>query len=168
MNNVIVVGIIGLLVGLGGGYFFATGAPIEDGDDRHAMEDGSMHMEEDDSHGGSHSHAEREVAADTATPSVSIEAVEDTKDGYNIRILTENFVFAPENVNGEPTQGEGHAHVFVNGTKISRVYGEWFHLTGDKLKEGENMISVTLNANDHSEWILSDGTHVSASTMVTK
>lgn len=166
MNNVIVVGIIGLLVGLGGGYFFATDGSTEKKDGHHMDE--AMHMEEDDHHDHAHAHTDLKVAADIAEPKVAIQVVEDTVDGYNVQILTENFTFAPENVNGEPTQGEGHAHIFVNGMKVARVYGDWFHIDGKHFKEGENMINVTLNANDHSEWVLQDGTHVSASTMVMK
>ena len=72
----------------------------------------------------------------------------------NLHIMTTGFVFAPEQVNGPVTPGTGHAHIYVNGTKIARAYSAWFHL-GD-LPAGAT-IRVTLNANDHSHWAV-DGT----------
>ena len=39
-------------------------------------------------------------------------------------------MFAPENVNQADVDGQGHAHIYVDGEKVSRVYGERFHLTG--------------------------------------
>lgn len=112
-------------------------------------------------------HAGIEVDASRPAPTVAIQAVKDTKDGYNLRIVTDGYVWTPQDAGGEPTQGEGHAHLYVNGVKVARLYGEWFHLPGDKLADGENVIEVTLNADDHSEW-LRGGEHVAASVTVVK
>jgi len=67
--------------------------------------------------------------------------------GHNLHVMTENFAFAPENASLENTAGEGHAHVYVNGAKLGRLYGAWMHL--DALPKGEVKITVTLNSNDH-------------------
>lgn len=48
---------------------------------------------------------------------------------------------------GDHKPGEGHAHVYVNGAKIGRLYGPWLHLPN--LPKGEVTVEVTLNANDH-------------------
>lgn len=112
-----------------------------------------------------HSHAMLEVDKESPVPEISIKAYKDKKDGYNIHIMTENFSFAPTKVNGLPTQGEGHAHLYVNEEKIARVYGEWFHVSADLLEYGENIIEVTLNANDHSEWIV-DGVHIADQVVI--
>ena len=48
--------------------------------------------------------------------------------------------------------GTGHAHVYINGVKLGRLYGHWMHLTG--LKAGEHTIKVTLNSNDHQDYAL--------------
>lgn len=165
MNNGAILAIIGLLVGFGGGYFLTGAQSVEPEKHGSHMED--THMMEGDGH-SHHHHEELTVPADAPTPSVALEAFKDTVGGYNVRIEVENFTFAPENVNGDPTPNEGHAHLFVNGTKVARVYGEWFHIDGKHFKDGENMISVTLNANDHSEWILPDNTHIEDSVMVNK
>ena len=58
-----------------------------------------------------------------------------------------NFTFAPQNVDGEPVDGEGHAHLYVDDVKVARVYGEWFHL--DSLPEDAQQVYVSLYANNH-------------------
>ena len=98
-------------------------------------------------------------------PKVTLEAEKDLKDGFNIKLTTENFTFTPEKVNSDPVQNEGHAHVFINGVKVARVYSKYFHIPGDKFTPGENTISVTLNANNHSEWVVT-GAHVEAEVKV--
>lgn len=100
-------------------------------------------------------------------PSIKVEAIKDMMDGYNLHFVLENYVFTPEKVNTEPISNEGHTHVYVNGVKVARVYGEWFHLSSNYLKEGEHTVEVTLNANDHSEWMY-ESKHISAKLTVVK
>ncbi len=81
--------------------------------------------------------------------SVSLQVIADSVSGYNLRIVTEGFRYAPENAGAAHVPGEGHAHLYVNGVK-TRVYSEWFHLDG--LAPGAHEVRVTLNANDHSPY----------------
>lgn len=81
--------------------------------------------------------------------SVSLQVIADSVSGYNLRIATQGFRFAPESAGAAHVPGEGHAHLYVNGVK-TRVYGEWFHLDG--LAPGTHEVRVTLNANDHSSY----------------
>lgn len=156
MMSKTVIGLVGIGVGLGAGYFFFA-TP-----DKGAMDESMPGLD-----GTMHSHAMLEVDMTKPVPSVSVDALEDAKDGYNIRLTTANYTWTPEKVNGTPVQGEGHAHIYVNGVKVARLYGEWFHLPTDKLLDGENVIEVTLNANDHSEWV-QDGEHIAATVTLTK
>jgi hypothetical protein len=102
---------------------------------------------------GSHSHASHShgdmvnLPKGENAPSLDFTITEDSVGGYNVHILVENFRFAPEHVNASHRDGEGHAHIYVNGEKIARVYGEWFHLSS--LPPGDTEVMVTLNANDH-------------------
>ena len=114
---------------------------------------------------GVHNHPMLEVDTTLPIPTLEIETFKDSKDGYNVHILTTNYTFTPELVNTDPVQGEGHAHIYANGVKVARVYGEWFNVPGSYFKEGENLIEVTLNANDHSEWMI-DGQHIIATAVV--
>ena len=51
---------------------------------------------------------------------------------------------------------DGHAHLYVNGKKISRVYGRYVHLPSTLFNPGINMIMVSLNAHSHDVWTLSE------------
>ena len=92
--------------------------------------------------------------------SVSVEATPDSVSGLNVRISTTNFTFAAEQVGGAHVQGNGHAHVYVDGVKVGRPYGEHYHI--GKVDPGERTIRVTLNANNHSEY--ATGGHVVEAT----
>ena len=157
--------VIALMFGLVVGYVMGlatvgTSTPTQE----EALEDmDTMTMSSDTIH----AHAMTEVDSTLPVPTVSIETSKDSKDGYNIHLVTEHFRFTPELVNNDPVQGEGHAHIYVNGEKIARLYGDWFNLSSDDMQSGENVIEVTLNANDHSEWVI-DGQHIADSTSLTK
>lgn len=112
-------------------------------------------------------HPMLEIDQTKPIPSLSIEVTPDSKDGYNIHLLTKNYKFTPQDVGGKATANEGHAHLYVNGVKVARLYGEWFNLSTGALKAGDNTIEVTLNANDHSEWVVL-GKHIKATATVLK
>lgn len=54
----------------------------------------------------------------------------------------------------DPDSGfvEGHAHLYVNGTKVQRVYDRDIHLPASLFQAGVNQISVTLNNHGHMHW----------------
>jgi hypothetical protein len=100
-------------------------------------------------------------------PTVSLEAFPDTMGGYNIQIKTTNYTFTPKEAGKENTPNTGHAHVYVNEVKVGRAYGEWYNIPKSFFHTGMNTISVSLNGNDHSVWVLNDGkTEVAAAEMV--
>ena len=80
-------------------------------------------------------------------PQVAVHLTADPMVGYNLHVVTKNFAFSPQNASLANVTGEGHAHVYVNGKKLSRLYGAWMHL--DDLPAGEVEVEVTLNTNDH-------------------
>ncbi len=108
-----------------------------------------------------------EINLSSPIPKLSLDVVKDSKDGYNIHLITQNYSFTPESVGGKNKDNTGHAHLYVNGVKVARLYSSWFNLGNSFLKEGENLIEVTLNANDHSEWV-QKGEHISAKTKIIK
>ncbi|MGB6300837.1 MAG: hypothetical protein WBF90_32325 [Rivularia sp. (in: cyanobacteria)] len=99
---------------------------------------------------GEHKHGKMEVPQGQAVPTVDVVVLKDAKKGWNLQANVTNFEFAPEKVNQAAEAGEGHAHLFVNGKKITRLYSSWYYL--ENLEPGENKIKVTLNANDHADW----------------
>ena len=115
------------------------------------------------SHDGSHAHEQLEVSADLPTPSVELAVYEDVVNGWNLEVQLVNFEFAPSTVNEPGPQNEGHAHLYINGEKITRLYSNWYHLP--ELAPGDNKIMVTLNTNVHEDLTL-HGEVISASTVV--
>ncbi len=106
--------------------------------------------------GGGHSPAESEIPMN-----IDIGVEPDKLGGVNVEIITDGFRFAPEEVNQENTPGAGHAHIYVDGVKLNRVYGQHYHLEG--LELGPREISVVLNDNQHGE-LMMDGQPLEAKT----
>ena len=99
-----------------------------------------------DGHRDGH-HGTLEIPAGQPVPTVNLVAHPDPVEGWNLEIQTTNFRFAPEQVNQANSPGVGHGHIYINGEKMSRIYGSWLHLP--QLPSGRNEITVSLNANDH-------------------
>lgn len=110
--------------------------------------------------GMTHDHGNRlEVDAENA-PQVNVQLIPLASGGFNLRLQTLNFAFTPQKVDLEPLSNEGHAHLYVDGEKIARLYGEWYHLSS--LPAAAETLTVTLHANDHSVFT-TDGIEISAS-----
>ncbi len=144
---------IGLIFGGGIGFVIAAGNGVTF--DGHDHADPSAHggMQIDHAamgHGGTDHEMMHdtpvEVAAGNA-PSVAIMLKRDPMAGYNLHVMTDQFSFSPEGASLAPVPGQGHAHVYVNGKKLGRLYGEWMHIA--TLPKGEVTVEVTLNSNDH-------------------
>ena len=103
------------------------------------------------------------LPAGSMAPTLSIEVLKDPMAGWNLHISPQNFRFAPENASTTDVAGEGHAHIYINGVKLSRLYGNWQHLTN--LPKGTVDISVSLNANSHSP-LMVDNVPVSATATI--
>ncbi len=103
--------------------------------------------------GYKHTHKKMTSSTGVTPPSIQIELVQDPVKtrNYTLHIITANFRFAPAAVSMDPVYGEGHAHVYVDDYLISRAYSEWYHLPN--LKPGIHTVLVTLNGNDHSEYV---------------
>ena len=135
---------IGLVFGGGIGFVVAaaTGATL-DGHDHDAHRDGGAAV----AHAAGHEEAAPLVLPDGPdAPAVRMTLTPDSVAGWNLHVETANFRFAPENSGRAPISGEGHAHVYLDGQKIARLYGPWMHLPA--LPEGARL-EVTLNGNDH-------------------
>jgi uncharacterized membrane protein YphA (DoxX/SURF4 family) len=94
-------------------------------------------------------HARYDVPATAPRPVVMVHPSQDATGGWNLHIMTENFRFAPMQSSQEDVNGEGHAHLYVNNSKVARIYGEWFHVN---LPKGNHRIKVTLNTNGHKDY----------------
>ena len=126
----------------------STDSTAGESEDHHGNETEKSERSASTSHEESGHHDKTIEAA--GAMSVDIQTFADSVTGLNVQIIPRGFTFAPENVNKAHVDGEGHAHIYVDGEKISRVYTPWYYL-GD-LEPGEHEIRVTLNANSHEEF----------------
>ncbi|AFY73916.1 hypothetical protein Syn7502_01883 [Synechococcus sp. PCC 7502] len=102
-----------------------------------------------------HDHKKMEVPKGQPIPTVKLIVTPDAQKGWNLELKTTNFKFAPEKLNAESmTSNEGHAHLFINGKKITRLYSSWYYL--ESLPKGNNKITVTLNTNNHADITVAD------------
>lgn len=107
-------------------------------------------MDENDDHNAAHT--AYLVPSGSPVPAIDISVTKDIKSGYNLQINTKNFSFTPEKSSQEHVVNEGHAHLYIDGIKITRVYSESLYIPEDWLTPGENTIVVSLNTNDHMEY----------------
>lgn len=97
-------------------------------------------------------HRLREVPAEGA-PEVRLTARPDSEDGWNLQLAVTNFRFTPDSTGGAALPGAGHAHLELNGRKLARLYGSWFHLPAAQVPEtGTRTLTVRLYADDHTAW----------------
>ncbi|SFD64435.1 hypothetical protein [Roseivivax sediminis] len=138
MDRSIPLLLIGLVFGGGIGFTIAAAGGITL--DGHDHGNPAHHA---GTQGAGHDHSETLDAPDGTA--LTLSASRDPDSGWNLHIATDGFSFAPERASGDHVPGEGHAHVYVDGVKIARVYSPWVHLDAS---EGAR-VTVTLNANDH-------------------
>ena len=83
-------------------------------------------------------------------PEIDGRIKQDRTGNWMLKITTKNFIFKPEKLgSNEQKVNEGHAHLYINGEKKNRIYGQYFDL--GTLKPGVYDVRVTLNTNDHRE-----------------
>lgn len=96
-------------------------------------------------------------------PSINLGVTKDPKSGWNVSVETENFTILPRSASTELVDGEGHMHLYIDGEKITRLYGSDWHIA--ELSEGSHTIEVELSHNDHAAYGLA-GERIIASAMV--
>ncbi|MFJ4781190.1 hypothetical protein [Streptomyces sp. NPDC088762] len=99
-------------------------------------------------------HRLREVPAEGA-PEVQLTTRPDSEDGWNLQLAVKNFRFTPDSTGGAALPGAGHAHLELDGRKLARLYGPWFHLPAAQVPEGTHTLTVRLYADDHTAWAVS-------------
>ncbi len=99
-------------------------------------------------------HRLREVPAEGA-PEVQLTVRPDSEDGWNLQLAVTNYRFTPDSTGGAALPGAGHAHLELDGRKLARLYGPWFHLPAAQVPEGTHTLTVRLYADDHTAWAVS-------------
>jgi hypothetical protein len=101
-----------------------------------------------------HGHGRLEIPADAAAPQVAITLSPDALRGWNLHVQVEHFQFAPGPDAPLDAFDQGHAHLYINGEKVTRLYGPWYYLP--TLPSGDVEVRVTLNTNDHRDLYVND------------
>jgi hypothetical protein len=96
-----------------------------------------------------------EITQETA-PNATLEVQKDPTGGFNVQVVTSKFVWRPEMASMKHVPGEGHAHVYLDGRKIMRIYNEWFHLNTFQFstRSGEQLLTIEFVGNDHAPYTI--------------
>ncbi|EPJ48098.1 MAG: hypothetical protein OFPII_07720 [Osedax symbiont Rs1] len=119
-----------------------------------------------------HQHMSQEISVGSLIPTLVLKAKVDAVSGLNLILNTQKIIigYPRENIQAEYIDGKlllnGHAHLFINGNKIQRIYGAYVHVPNSLLKEGDNLLQVTLNSHRH-ENILVNGKIISSTVKAT-
>ena len=101
-------------------------------------------------HGG-----ESHLLSANVAPTVSATAAWDPMGGgINVHIVTTKFTFTPQSLGMAYVQGEGHAHLSIDGNDVGRSYGEWVFIPTRDFGDGEHKLEVALEANDHADYMV--------------
>ncbi len=96
-------------------------------------------------------------------PTVDLQLFPLDGGGFYLRLKTLNFTFKPQDIDKAPAPRAGHAHLYLDGSKIATVGREWFYLKS--LPEDAEQLSVQLYASDHSAFTV-DGNPITDSLTI--
>jgi len=121
------------------------------GEYRHDDHSGYGHEKAAESHNKHEHNRIVRVAQDNApTLAVSVKPMHGAH--WVLELETGNFVFAEAHQDGPHVMGEGHAHLYINGEKIARLFSTEFRLPD--LPPGKHEIVVGLYSNDHAAYAI--------------
>lgn len=165
LASLVITFVSGVLIGAG--LYWAAGdlwsAPPKGGMDHAGMANRDMANGEMAGAGMPHEHGMLPVDDWANPPTIAAEIFKDPESGWNLHVRTTNFAVNAAAAGYDNVEGEGHAHIYVNGDKLRRLYGEWYHIGG--LSAGQHHVKVSLNANDHSA-LHRDGEELAAHVMI--
>lgn len=94
------------------------------------------------------------IAKNIPLPTITAKLEKDPVSGFNLNLETGNFTFAPALSGREHKDGMGHAHLYVDGQKIARLYGNWFHIS--EFPKDAKSLEITLNSNNHRPFFVNN------------
>ena len=71
--------------------------------------------------------------------------------GATLQLSVDNFTFVNVSDDLKHIPNQGHAHIYLNGLKLGRLYAETYEL--GSLLPGKYRLSVVLNSNDHRPYL---------------
>ena len=99
--------------------------------------------------------------SESPTPQIDLSwDIAPTSDGARVALETQDFTFVRAYDAAAHIPNQGHAHIYLNGLKLDRLYSETYEI--GKLAAGKYSLSVTLNSNDHRPYLDQNGIITSA------
>lgn len=86
-----------------------------------------------------------------------------SEDGWEVRITPVNVSLSPDLADAPHRPGTGHAHLYLDGLKLQRLYGPTARIGA--LPQGQHTVKVTLNTNDHRTYAV-NGEPVTALALI--
>jgi len=118
---------------------------------------------------GSRHETKRTIGVNTPIPQLSAALFKDEFSGYNLHLALNNYQLQPPELSkgnqNKLINLEGHAHLYINGVKIGRLYGRYYHLAESAFSPGVNNIKITLNDHQHATWMF-DNKAIMSSLMI--
>ena len=104
-----------------------------------------------------------DVPPDEPSPKLGL-TVTQHGSGWNVLAEVEDFTFSKSAVDGPHQPGVGHAHLYLNGLKLQRMYRPEARISA--LPPGTYEVRVTVNSNDHRVYSV-NGAPVTAAAEIT-
>jgi copper(I)-binding protein len=94
--------------------------------------------------------------SETPTPDLGLTwTIAPGANGAVVKLNTENFTFINVEDGTAHAPNHGHAHVYLNGLKLGRLYSDTYQFGA--LSPGNYTLSVALNSNDHRPYVNDNG-----------
>lgn len=92
-------------------------------------------------------HPAVEIPEGVEVPEVQVNVDQLSDGSWLLQVDKKNFTFTPEQAGSSAIDFQkGHGHIYINGVKINRLYGDYYNL---ELPKGKNAIKVALVLNNH-------------------
>ena len=99
-------------------------------------------------------HPDSAQEANKPYPTIFISVYEDSYDGYNIKLLIENFKYSPNKLANAFTENEGYAIIYINDIPIGRTYSDWIHIPSRFFNQELNILKVSIKSLSHQDLIV--------------
>lgn len=119
----------------------------------------AAHPDSNDQAHTHHHHGSKAVPESVKDACFKVDIEADGTTGFNLKLNANGFRFQTPVKAWQPktpSHYSGHAHLMVNGTKITRVYSEQFYFSKSHLNEGLNSIKLILASDDHENWMFGE------------
>ncbi|MBO6657194.1 MAG: hypothetical protein JJ934_09885 [Pseudomonadales bacterium] len=96
----------------------------------------------------------RSNEAGLRVPELAMILARDSEDGFNLHVDLANFQMESPAARTEPLKNSvrGHAHLYLNGVKLTRLYAKDLHLPARLFRSGMNSLQISINDHNHAVW----------------